>query len=317
MLKYGEACEFIGRQLMNRAASFALSKGHVLLILEFIQYLRKSLLPADKFVNSIRGGSWLRTSRGYRSPVGSVMHDLDWRIASQISDIPFIDQAYYGGELYHFKEELQLLGVIVGFSRKVVIEHLKSLPYLKSLSAETVVLTLECMLFVDVSDKLVNTLKGTSCEKRSIGFKTPGECFLLDPVWGCILNVFNDFPMIDHKFYGDKMFPYKTELKQTGVGIDFEEAIKAFSRVFKQKASQASFNKHHVESFLSCFRRLKETDYKFPLDFLKIMRSSKWLQTRVGDYRSPGECILFGPDWESLSLITRLPFIDDIGNCYG
>ncbi|KAG4998935.1 hypothetical protein JHK82_020114 [Glycine max] len=29
------------------------------------------------------------------------------------------------------------------------------------------------------------------------------------------------------------------------------------------------------------------------------------------------ECILFGPDWESLSAITRLTFIDDSDNCYG
>lgn len=75
-------------------------------------------------------------------------------------------------------------------------------------------------------------------------------------------------------------------------------------RQTKQKASQASFNQHHVESFLSCLRRLRETDYMFPLDFFKIMRFSK-------------ECILFGPDWESLSAITRLTFIDDSDNCYG
>ncbi|XP_061338867.1 uncharacterized protein LOC133285633 [Gastrolobium bilobum] len=319
MFKYGEACEFIGRQLMTRAASFTLSKGHVLLILAFIQYLRKSLLPADQFVNSIRGGSWLRTSRGYRSPVGSVLHDSKWQTASQISDIPFIDQAYYGGEIYDFKEELKLLGVIVEFngSYQLVIDHLKSPLYSKSLTAEAVVLILECIRFVDVPDKLVNALKGSNCLKTNIGFKTPGDCFLLDPVWGCILDVFNDFPVIDHEFYGDKIFTYKNELKQTGLVVDFEEAVKAFAHVFKQKASQASFNKQHVESFLSCFRRLKETEYKFPSDFSKIIHSSKWLRTRVGDYRSPGKCILFGPDWESLSPITRLPFIDDSDNCYG
>lgn len=41
------------------------------------------------------------------------------------------------------------------------------------------------------------------------------------------------------------------------------------------------------------------------------------MQTRVGDYRSSKKCILFGPDWESLSAITRLTFIDDSDNCYG
>ncbi|KAL3021301.1 hypothetical protein AAZX31_05G188500 [Glycine max] len=220
-------------------------------------------------------------------PVGSVLHDSDWQIASQISDIPFIDQTYYGGEIDNFKEELQLLGVVVGFSRKVVTEHLKSRSYLKSLTAEAVVLMLECIHFADVSHKLVNALKRTNCLKTYIGFEIPSECFLLDPVWGCILNVFNDFPVIDHKFYGDKILTYKIELRKTGVVIDFEEAIKAFGHVFEQKASQASFNKHY------------------------------WLQTRVGDYRSSKKCILFGPDWESFSAITRLPFIGDSDNCYG
>ncbi|KAL2648407.1 hypothetical protein AAZV13_05G171300 [Glycine max] len=216
----------------------------------------ESFLISSSLGNILQKGSVL-----VDIPVGSVLHDSDWQIASQISDIPFIDQTYYGGEIDNFKEELQLLGVVVGFSRKVVTEHLKSRSYLKSLTAEAVVLMLECIHFADVSHKLVNALKRTNCLKTYIGFEIPSECFLLDPVWGCILNVFNDFPVIDHKFYGDKILTYKIELRKTGVVIDFEEAIKAFGHVFEQKASQASFNKHYVESFLSCFRWLRETDH--------------------------------------------------------
>ncbi|KAG5041395.1 hypothetical protein JHK85_013871 [Glycine max] len=224
----------------------------------------ESFLISSSLGNILQKGSVL-----VDIPVGSVLHDSDWQIASQISDIPFIDQTYYGGEIDNFKEELQLLGVVVGFSRKVVTEHLKSRSYLKSLTAEAVVLMLECIHFADVSHKLVNALKRTNCLKTYIGFEIPSECFLLDPVWGCILNVFNDFPVIDHKFYGDKILTYKIELRKTGVVIDFEEAIKAFGH------------------------------------------------TRVGDYRSSKKCILFGPDWESFSAITRLPFIGDSDNCYG
>ncbi|MCI17976.1 sacsin, partial [Trifolium medium] len=74
-----EACNFIGRELMSRASSFTLSKNHVLLMLKFIQYLRKSLLPVDKFVISIKDGPWLKTSRGLRSPNGSVLNDSEWK----------------------------------------------------------------------------------------------------------------------------------------------------------------------------------------------------------------------------------------------
>jgi len=84
MFDYEEACEFIGKELMSLAASLSLRKSHVLLMLNFIQYLRKSFLPLDKFVNSIKEGSWLKTSCGLRSPVGFVLNDSEWKIASQI-----------------------------------------------------------------------------------------------------------------------------------------------------------------------------------------------------------------------------------------
>lgn len=130
----------------------------------------ESFLISSSLGNILQKGSVL-----VDIPVGSVLHDSDWQIASQISDIPFIDQTYYGGEIDNFKEELQLLGVVVGFSRKVVTEHLKSRSYLKSLTAEAVVLMLECIHFADVYDKLVDALKGTNCLKTNIGFKTPSE----------------------------------------------------------------------------------------------------------------------------------------------
>jgi sacsin len=68
-----------------------------------------------------------------------------------------------------------------------------------------------------------------------MGFKTPSECFLYDPVWGCILEVFDDLPVIDHEFYGEKIFGYKDELMQIGVLVDFKDAIKKFAILFDQR----------------------------------------------------------------------------------
>ncbi|XP_061376034.1 uncharacterized protein LOC133318104 [Gastrolobium bilobum] len=318
MFSYEEACKFIGSELMSRAASFPLSKSHVLLMLKFIQYMRQSHLPLDEFVKSIREGSWLKTSHGLRSPVGSVLYDSGWQVASQICDIPFIDHGHFGGEIYNFKEELKLLGVIVGFSEKnyqVVIDCLRSTSNLANLTADAVLLIMECIQFSRASSKLINSLKGMSCMKTNMGFKTPGKCFLYDPVWGCFLEVFDGIPVIDHKYYGGKFFTYKDELKQTGVVVDFEEAMNNISILFKQKASQGSFN--HVKPFLSCCRLLKGTKYSFPSDFSIIMHTEKWLYTRVGDYRCPRNCILYSLEWKSISSITLLPFIDDSDNCYG
>ncbi|XP_004517246.2 uncharacterized protein [Cicer arietinum] len=286
-------------------------------MLNFIQYLRKNHLPSDNFVNSIREGSWLKTSCGPRSPVGSVLNDSRWQVASQISDIPFIDHTYYGEEeIFNYKEELKLLGVIVDLSGnyQVVIDHLKS-PCLASLSAEAFLLIMECIRYLKAPSNLLNTLKGVSCLKTSIGFKTPAECFLYDKVWGCILEVFNCLPVIDHKFYGEKIFSYKDELKQIGVVIDFKDAIKKFACVFEQKASETSINQQHVRSLLSCCRLLKGTDYSFPSDFSLIIGKFEWLHTSVGDFRCPKKCILYGPEWKSISSITCLPFIDCNEKC--
>jgi sacsin len=320
MFSCDEACSFIGRELMSRASSFTLSKNHVLLMLNFIQYLRESMFPVDKFVKSIRDEPWLKTSWGLRSPVGSVLNDSGWQVASQFSNIPFIDKEIYGKEIYDYKEELKLLGVIVGLSGnyKTVIEHLKSLSNLAPLTAEAVLLIMHCIRFLNSPSKLLSSLKGTSCLKTNMGFKIPSECFLYDQVWGCILDVFNDLPVIDHKFYGMKIFDYKDELRKIGVVVDFGDAIKKFASLFEQKASQTSFNQENVMSFLSCCKLLKGTAYEFPSDFSTvIIPNQKWLYSKVGRYKCPKKCILYGPEWKSISSITCLPFIDDSDKVYG
>ncbi|XP_054820804.1 LOW QUALITY PROTEIN: uncharacterized protein LOC129319757 [Prosopis cineraria] len=319
MFSYKEACAFIGKELMSRAASFTLSRVQVLSMLQFIRYLRQNHFPSGEFVSSIKNGRWLKTCYDYRSPDRAILYDSEWEIASQISNLPFIDDSYYGNEIYNFKEELQLLGVMVGFCGRyqLVIDHLKSSYNLINFTAEAIILILECMHFSNVSGKLVSALQGSNCLMTSKGFKAPRGCYLSDPVWGCILEVFNISPVIDHNFYGNKIMTYKDELKRTGVVVDFEDAIEAFGAVFKLKASQASLTKQHVESFLFCYRHLKEAQYAFPSSFLAILRTVEWLRTRLGAHKPPKDCILFGPAWESLSAITRLPFIDDSDNFYG
>ncbi|GAU26215.1 hypothetical protein TSUD_354370 [Trifolium subterraneum] len=319
MFSYEDACKFIGRELMSRAASFSLSNNHVLLMLNFIQYLRTSILPLNEFVDSIKEGSWLKTSHGFRSPMGSVLSGKGWRVASQISDIPFIDHDHFGEEIYNYKEELKLLGVIVDLrgNHQVVTQYLKSPPNLDSMTAEAVLLIMECIKNSDVPIEVFDSVKGASCLKTNMGFKTPGECFLYDPVWGCILEVFNGLPVIDHKFYGKEIFRYKDELKETGVVVDFMDAIKRFASLFEQKALETSIDQKHVMSLLSCYRLLKGTDYSFPSNILTMICEMKWLHTTVDGFRCPRKCILYGPEWKSISFITCLPFIDYSDKCSG
>ncbi|KDP22565.1 hypothetical protein JCGZ_26396 [Jatropha curcas] len=318
MFDYEEACEFVAKRLMSLAASWSLSRSNVISMLNFIKFLSERFLSPEKFIHSVREGRWLQTSCGQRSPVGSVLYDQEWAIAKQLSDIPFIDQQYYGDEILRFKTELQLLGVIVGFNGnyKLVIDYLKSPLWSACLTSEALVLAMDCMRHCGPVDKLVSACKNTNCLKTNLGYKAPGECFLFDPEWGCLLEVFGGFPLIDHSFYGSRINSYKTQLKQLGVKVDFEEAVRVFVLKFKQLGSKFSIQTNNVLSFLSCYRKLKGT-YEFPSDLESCIREVQWLKTRLGDYRSPQGCVLYGPEWESIAPITLLPHIDDSVNCYG
>jgi sacsin len=115
----------------------------------------------------------------------------EWKVASQISDIPFIDHTYFGEEIYNYKEELKLLGVIVDLrgNHQVVTQHLKSPSNLVSLTVEAVFLIMECIKCSNVPTEVLNSINGVSCLKTNMGFKAPSECFLYDPLglhFGCI-----------------------------------------------------------------------------------------------------------------------------------
>ncbi|KAF5445155.1 hypothetical protein F2P56_034224 [Juglans regia] len=313
MLEYGEACEFIGKHLISFLDSSTLTKSQVFSVLNFIRFLRANYLAPEKFVSTIKERRWLRTSRGDMSPVGSVLIEHKWKGASQISKLPFIDTCYFGDEIFSFKEELRSLGVLIGFSgsHKLVVDNLKSPSSFSSLTAEAVIFLLKCMRHSgDQCNKLIATLSGVKCFKTNIGYKSPGECFLFDSQWACLLHVFNGFPLIDHDFYGGSIFSYRNELQQLDVKVYFEEAVEVFAQSFKQQAT--SMTKENVLSFLSCYRLLK-----FPPDLMKYVREVKWLRTRLGDLRSPSNCILYGPKWKSIAPMTMLPFIDDSDNYYG
>ncbi|KAG6632785.1 hypothetical protein CIPAW_12G002200 [Carya illinoinensis] len=293
MFEYGEACEFIGKHLMSLADSSTLTRSQVLSVLNFIRFLRDNYLPPEKFINTIKERRWLRTSRGDMSPVGSILFDHEWEVASQISNLPFIDTGYFGDEILSYKEELRCLGVLIGLSGsyKLIVDNLKSPSSFSSLTAEAIILILECMHYLGQSNKLIRTLSGLKCFKTNIGYKSPGECFLFDSQWACILQVFSGFPLIDHDFYGGSIFLYRNELWKIGVKVDFEEVVKVFAQSFKQQTT--SMTKENVFSFLSCYRLLNDTPHKFPPNLRKLVLEVKWLRTRLGDHISPSNCILY------------------------
>ncbi|XP_076882631.1 uncharacterized protein LOC143531162 [Bidens hawaiensis] len=258
------------------------------------------------------------------APLNSAFFSDEWNVASQISEIPFIDQDYYGKDLLSFKNELNQLGVVINFNQncyQFVSDNLKSTSSFTSLSSEAMLLILRCIQKLESSEKLVQALQNQNCLMTNLGYKCPSKCFLMNPEsdWSCLLRVFKSFPVLDEKFYRKSIFSMSKELKKICVMVDFEDASKEFTRTFKQQAYSFSLTKEHVFSFLSCYKYLKKKKVKFPLEFNNCIHKENWLRTRVfGSYRSPNGCILFGKDWEAISSISlMLPFIDDSDHCYG
>ncbi|CAI0453536.1 unnamed protein product [Linum tenue] len=324
MFEYDEACEYIGQCLMSHVNSSTSTRSTVFSMLKFLRFLREKFLAPDQFISSIKGGKWLQTtSHGYHSPEECVLRKGQWAVAEQISELYFINDAYYGPEINSFEDELKCLGVracLTG-SHDLIVQHLKSSACLSGdLTKEALFLIFECMRNSKAAaSKVVGTIQQARCLKTNVGYRSPGECFLCDPEWGSLLEVFyGSSPILDRNFYGDEIIDFKSELKQLGVKVDFEDATKAFVSTFKQQASLSKITKTHVLSFLACYRRLKVL--KRPLSDIKTcILSQRWLWTRLGVYRSPRECILFGPEWKPLLAITRLPFLDDSysSNGYG
>ncbi|KAI3867884.1 hypothetical protein MKX03_008365 [Papaver bracteatum] len=298
---------FESREVCKYMANSNLTKSNVFSILKFIRLLGENYLPLDDFIKTIQKGSWLKTLNGHLSPVDSILFDSEWKVASQISSLPLIDNDYYGEDIYQ---------IVVDFFRMPV-----------SLTKEATFLILECIRHTN-SSAFVEVLKDRKWLHTGV-LKSPSECFLFNGEWGCLLKVFNGFPSISEEHYGPTIVSYKNELKQLGVIAGAEPEIKkwvgtlsinasaeVFACQFKQYASSSSIAKENVLSFLECYKQLKKTSHRLPKKVNKCLREEKWLQTRLGT-RVPKDSIMFHSDWESLSPIVSLPLIDDSDTGYG
>ncbi|XP_058103017.1 uncharacterized protein LOC131246682 [Magnolia sinica] len=319
LFEYGEACQFIGDRLMKLANSMRLTRANVLSMLQLIKFMREKYLLPEEFIKSVKGGRWLRTTHGDRSPVGSILYGPEWKAVSEISNLPFINKEYYGEDILYFKSELQLLGVVVSFDANysIVVNHFRLPTSLASLSADSVLLILECIRNSRSSDQITGKLRDQRWVKTNSGYQSPANSFLFDPEWGCLLKVVNGLPLIDEGFYGSRIRSYKDELKAAGVVVTLQEVSKAVTCHFKELARKTSIRKENVLALLAFYRHLKEANRNFPAELFNCILEEKWLQTRFLGFRSPKESILFDAEWESICPIAILPFIDDSEACYG
>ncbi|KAF0895037.1 hypothetical protein E2562_006755 [Oryza meyeriana var. granulata] len=238
-----------------------------------------------------------------------------WAVASCISDQPFLDVKFYGEAILTFKHELELLGVLVGFKENynLVIDNFKFSS--TAITSEATILILKCIRHVKSCDDFVNKLRGLKWVKTNMGFCAPNVSFFVDAEWECLIKVFDGIPVIDFGFYGSEISSYKVELKKTGLITRFEEASKAIANIFKQMVSKSSLTKVSVLSLLASYRQLR-THSPVPHELFNCMRTEMWLLTSMG-FKAPSDAILVNEEWQFLSPIAKLPFIDDGDSQHG
>lgn len=297
---------------MSMAASNMLTRENVYSLLQLIRFLREEVLSPSELIKSVKDGQWMKSTLGFMSPASCIMYDSDWAVASCISNQPFLDVKFYGEAILTYKEELKLLGVLVGFENnektyKLVIDNFKFSS--SSITSEATVLILKCIRYSSPCDVFLRKLKDLKWLKTNVGFRAPNESFFVDPQWECLIGAFDGIPVVDSGFYGSTISPYKEELKKTGLITRFEDASKAVANIFKQMVLKSSLTKSNVLALLSSYRQLR-TDSPIPVDLFNCMRNEKLLRTTLG-FRSPSDAILFDEDWQSLSPIANLPFIND------
>lgn len=78
---------------------------------------------------------------------------------------------------------------------------------------------------VQLPAKFLACVKQGSWLRTSVGYKPPNQSFLSSSEWGVLLqsgSSFVDIPMIDQKFYQNKLHLYWEELKAIGVRFEFQ-----------------------------------------------------------------------------------------------
>ncbi|KAL2894915.1 Muramidase-released protein, partial [Bienertia sinuspersici] len=69
--------------------------------------------PLAPFLENIMASEFLKTSRGNKPPKQCVLLQPQWKDILQFTDLPFLDEVYYGNHIYEYHDELKSIGVKV------------------------------------------------------------------------------------------------------------------------------------------------------------------------------------------------------------
>ncbi|KAM1773600.1 hypothetical protein ACFXTI_043095 [Malus domestica] len=307
----------VGRLLTNCFASLAspgMSKECAYSLLTFINFSRGRSVVDDDWLAVMKGKKWLKTHRGYSSPGSSILlqSEIEAEICLKLTNLPIVDEAFYGSRLGSFLLELRLLGVTYGVDEvQILVAKKVTLPSnLSTMTGGCGLFVLKCIRCL--GSEASGLIKQIQCQpwiKTTVGFKCPSETVLPDPRWGCLFSILQ-VPAIDVLYYGNAIRNFDKELNAMGVVVDSPGTIKMFADQFNSLLSSSSLAAANVMSLLGCIRELRQT-MLLQCSELEWLLCEKWLKTRHG-YKTPAESIIFNSKWGSISSFIDLPLIDDV-----
>ncbi|KAF7067057.1 hypothetical protein CFC21_072976 [Triticum aestivum] len=295
--------------------SSPLTVDNAILLLQWIRNLKSKgvQLPAS-FLACVKGGSWLKTSVGYKPPAESFMSSSEWgnllQNGSSCVDIPMIDQQFYQYKMDAYKEELKVIGVRFEFGEAsaYIGRRLMSMAASNMLTRHVYEL-LRLIRFLQQKvlspSELVNSVKDGQWMKSTLGYRSPSCCIIYDSDWEVASRISTQ-PFLDVGFYGESILDYKQELKLLGVQVGFENDEKTYKLIIDNfKFSSSSVTSDATALILKCIRYASPFD-----DFLRKLRDLKWLKTNVG-FRAPSESFLLDWEWECLlQVFDGVPVVD-------
>ncbi|KAG6508895.1 uncharacterized protein LOC121980120 [Zingiber officinale] len=312
-----DASEYIGSHIRTATADSALTRAKVFSLLNLVRYLGEVSLSPDYLIQSTKTARWLKTSVGFRLASESILLlDSEWTLASHVSNLPFIDTSFYGEQIADYKIELQLFGVLVGFNKnyQIVVDNFE-MPS-SYVSADAAIFILDCIRNACIPDDLFTKLSQTEWLKTQLGYQNPGESFLAVLEWECLLQVVSGIPVIDEAMYDGRIRSYQEELKKVGVAVTIDDFLEAIAFRLNHLLEGRSITNKNVLALLSCYRQFVKKEITLTHDLFPFSLGKEWLYTNHG-FRSPKASILFSPEWEPISTITNLPFIDGNSAFYG
>lgn len=308
--EFADASVHIVNYLMSKSSNGALSRVNMFAMLQFIRNLTENNLTSVNFIEKIKKGCQFKTCLGNRLPVNSILFNSEWENASVISSLPFIDTLFYGEDILEYKPELELLGVHVAFKQnyQLLVDNFSLIR--DQITPDVTILMLKCLRYAEIPQHFAKKLKELKWLKTCLGFRAPPGTFLVNDDWKCLLNIVDDVPLLDLKFYGDEIRVYAGELRKVSVIVGFIEASKAIACRVTKLLCSSLFTEERGVAMLECYRELSTKHGKLPVDLANCMKYERWLHTSLG-FRAPQEAIIFGSEWEHVSKISNLPFIDD------